>query len=84
MGRRKRMKKKVLDLLRVGDTIFSANNGKPMKVTQMGEEEFYTEEDCYLYDEVTKLWFFTKIGYEQAKKAENNAQSDRRYLSYDK
>lgn len=55
---------KVKKLLKVGDVVFSANGGVPMKVIKMKEYEFETEEDNFRYDEVRSLFFLTKKGYE--------------------
>lgn len=53
-------KHKVQKLLRVGDVVYSAMNGKEMTVLSMGDMGFETEEDFFLYDEVTELYFLTK------------------------
>lgn len=55
---------KVKKLLKVGDTVYSANGGVPVKVTAMKEYEFETEEDAFRYDEVRTLFFLTQKGYE--------------------
>ena len=55
---------KVKKLLKLGDVVFSANGGVPMKVTAMKEYEFETEEDVFRYDEVRSLFFLTRKGYE--------------------
>ena len=58
---------KVKKLLCVGDTVYSANGGLPMKIISMSDNEFSTEEDTFDYDEVRKTFFLTKAGYEYNK-----------------
>ena len=54
---------KVKKVLSVGDTVYSANGGKEMKVLSMSDVGFYTCEDFFFYDEVRKTFFLTKSGY---------------------
>ena len=42
---------KVSKLLSVGDYVYSAYDGRPMKVFQMNEDGFETEEDFFNWDE---------------------------------
>ena len=66
------MMNKVKKVLKVGDTVYSAGGG-PMKVTSMEIDGFCTEEDSFRYDEVRKLFFLTKAGYEVSKGGVSNA-----------
>lgn len=56
---------KIKKLLKVGDTIYSASGGEPMKVISIGSSGFETEFGFFSYDEIRKLFFLTKRGYEQ-------------------
>lgn len=58
------IEKKLKKLLQIGDTVYSANNGTPMKIKEIGDEGFSTEEDFFFFEEVRKLFFLTKKGYE--------------------
>jgi len=58
---------KIQKLLKVGDTVFSAAGGEPMKVTSISSVGFETEFDSFLYEEVRSLFFLTRAGYENAK-----------------
>ena len=51
---------KIRKLLSVGDTVYSAANGKPMMVSEMGEYGFTADEEYFEYDEVRKLYYLTK------------------------
>ena len=44
--------------------VYSANGGTPMKITAMDDDGFSTEEDYFFFEEVRKLFFLTKKGYE--------------------
>ena len=48
---------RVSSVLEVGDVVYSAANGLPMKVTGMYSCGFETEEDYYSFDELGKLLF---------------------------
>lgn len=63
-------------LLNVGDYVYSAAGGEPMKVTHVGLFGFQTEVHGYFdYDEVRKLYFLTEAGYKGAKgRREKNGQ----------
>lgn len=56
-------KHKIQKLIAVGDFVYSANNGKPMKIKEINSVDFYTEEDFFTYDEHSKLYFLTERGY---------------------
>ena len=58
----------VKKILKVGDTVYSACDGKEMKVLSMDDIGFDTEEDFFGYDEVRKTYFLTKIGYQDSKR----------------
>ena len=58
------IQKKLKKLLRIGDMVYSANGGTPMKITAMDDDGFSTEEDYFFFEEVRKLFFLTKKGYE--------------------
>ena len=58
------IQKKLKKLLRIGDMVYSAKGGTPMKITAMDDDGFSTEEDYFFFEEVRKLFFLTKKGYE--------------------
>ena len=58
---------KIFKLLSVGDTVYSALNGKPMKVTKFYFVGFATDEDYFSFDDHKKLFYLTKKGYELSK-----------------
>ena len=41
------IQKKLKKLLRIGDMVYSANNGAPMKIKEIDNEGFSTEEDYF-------------------------------------
>lgn len=51
------MNNKISKLLKVGENVYSAANGLPMKVTRMYSCGFETEEDYFSFDECGKLFF---------------------------
>lgn len=59
----------VAKLLKVGDFVYSAFDRKPLKVTSLGGIGFHTTEGHFLYEDVRKLYFLTKIGYDDHKKS---------------
>lgn len=50
-------------LLSPGDVVYSVPGGQEMKVINIDDEGFETEEDYFRFDEVRKLYFLTKYGY---------------------
>lgn len=54
---------RIQKLLSIGDLVYSAANGKPMKVIRIDSVGFETEEDWFSYDDVRSLFFLTKRGY---------------------
>jgi hypothetical protein len=58
---------KIQKVLKVGDQVFAASNGKPMRVIGINTVGFITEEGFFSYDEHRKLYFLTKCGFLQAK-----------------
>jgi len=54
---------KVSKLLSVGDFVYSAANGKPMKVINKDSSGFETEEDYFGYDEHRKLYWLHASSY---------------------
>lgn len=59
----------VAEVLRVGDFVYSASDGKPLKVTSLGGIGFYTTEGHFLYEDVRNKFFLTKIGCDDYKKS---------------
>jgi hypothetical protein len=55
---------KVANVLRVGDTVYSSGNGKPMKVTKVYSDGFDTEDDYYGFGEHRELFWLTRVGYQ--------------------
>ena len=64
-------KHKIAKLVKVGDTIYSAKDGRPMVVTAVRSYGLETAEDVFFFDEVRKLFFLTSYGYRQAKEEGN-------------
>ena len=62
------MGKQIRKLLEIGDTVYSAQGGVEMKVTQIDNEGFETEEDYFLFSEVRELYYLTRYGYERRKR----------------
>ena len=58
------IQKKLKKLLQIGDMVYSSNNGAPMKIKEIDNEGFSTEEDYFFFEEVRELFFLTKKGYE--------------------
>ncbi len=54
---------KISSLLRVGDVVYSASNGQPMKVTKMRSCGFDTDVGYFSFDEHRKLFWLTKTAY---------------------
>lgn len=54
---------KISSVLKVGDTVYSATNGQPMKVTRVYSCGFDTDVDYFSYDEHRKLFWLTKRCY---------------------
>ena len=63
------MSKQIKKLLLVGDVVYSARGGAEMIVTKIYDDGFDTNEDSFFFSEVRRLYFLTKFGYEQARKA---------------
>lgn len=63
---------KIQKLLTVGDYVYSANNGKPMRVISIGSTGFSTEEYRFSYDDVRLLFFLTKRGYIESRGRNKN------------
>ena len=61
------MSNAIKKLLRPGDVVYSARGGQEMKVTRIYSTGFDTEEGYFSFDEVRKLYFLTKYGYEHRK-----------------
>ena len=55
-------------ILNVGDVVYSANNGQPMKITRIYSCGFDTDVDYFSYDEHRKLFWLTKRAYLDSKK----------------
>ena len=62
------MSNQIKKLLRVGDIVYSAQGGREMVVTKIYDQGFETDEDYFGYDEVRKLYWLTKHGYEKGAK----------------
>ena len=60
--------RQIKKLLRVGDIVYSAQGGREMVVKNIYDDGFETEEDFFGYDEVRKLYWLTKYGYEKGAK----------------
>lgn len=61
-------------VLSVGDMVYSAANGQPLKVTKVYSVGFETEEDYFFYDEHRKLfWLHPKSFLHFLKRSEENA-----------
>ena len=57
------MSNKIKNLLKVGDTVYSARGGQEMTVRSIDEKGFETDQDYFLFSEVRKLFFLTRYGY---------------------
>lgn len=55
-------------LLSVGDFVYSAANGKPMKVISKDSSGFETEEDYFGYDEHRELYWLHPGSYLRERK----------------
>ena len=69
------MSHQIKKLLRIEDTVYSAQGGVEMTVTSIDEDGFFTEEDYYKFNEVRKLYYLTRIGYERRNKNEIRKQT---------
>ena len=54
---------KIAKVLSVGDVVFSAANGKPMKVIKIYSDGFDTDDDYYSFEEHGELYYLTRRGY---------------------
>ncbi len=61
------MSNQIKKLLKVGDTVYSAQGGVEMTVTKIKKNGFETDQDYFLYSEVRKLYYLTRYGYERRK-----------------
>lgn len=61
------MSNQIKKLLKVGDIVYSAQGGVEMTVKKIKDEGFETDVDYFRYDEVRKLYYLTKHGYERRK-----------------
>jgi hypothetical protein len=61
---------KISKILSVGENVYSAANGKPMKVTRIYSYGFDTEEDYYDFDECGKLFFLHPKSFFYLKKTQ--------------
>lgn len=59
---------KISKILNVGDTLYSATNGQPMKVTRIYSCGFDTDVDYFSFDEHRELFWLTKRAYLDSKK----------------
>lgn len=65
---------RISKLLSVGDFVFSAANGMPMKVISKDSSGFETEEDYFSYDEHRELyWLHSKSYSSERKEGADNA-----------
>ena len=71
------MSKQIKKLLKVGDTVYSAHGGEEMTVTKIEDEGFETDVDYFRYDEVRKLYYLTKHGYERRSNDTQRKKRDR-------
>lgn len=60
------MSKQIKSLLKVGDKVYSAQ-GAEMTVTRIYDNGFETDQDYFAFDEVRKLFYLTRYGYERRK-----------------
>jgi hypothetical protein len=51
---------KISSVLKVGDTVYSSANCKPMKVARVYSTGFETEDDYFSYEEHRNLFWLTK------------------------
>ena len=63
---------KIQKILSVGDTVYSASNCHPMKVTRIYSTGFDTEEDYFSFDEHRELYWLTKRGYQYSTEKEGD------------
>lgn len=63
---------KISSVLSVGDVVYSAGNGQPMKVTRIHTCGFDTEDDYYSFDEHRKLYWLHEKSVLNAKKGSAN------------
>ena len=64
----------ISSVLRVGDVVYSATNGQPMKVIDVYPDGFDTDVDYFSFDEHRKLFWLTKRSYLDSLKGRvNNA-----------
>ena len=59
---------KIKKLLKIGDTVYSARGGWPIRVNSICEQGFKTDYGFYRFEEVRSLYYLTKSGYEYAQK----------------
>ena len=62
------MSNQIKKLLKVGDKVYSAQEGVEMTVTAIDNTGFETDQDYFTFDEVRKLYYLTRYGYERRKK----------------
>ena len=59
------MSKQIKSLLKVGDKVYSAQGGVEMTVTRIYDNGFETDQDYFTFNEVRKLFYLTRYGYER-------------------
>ena len=64
---------KISKVLRAGDDIYSASNGKPIKVTRVYSCGCDTEQGYFSYDLHRTAFYLTKRAYLDSKRSDNNA-----------
>lgn len=57
------MSRQIKKLLSIGDVVYSAQGGREMIVTKIKDDGFETNEDYFRFDEVRKLFWLTRNGY---------------------
>ncbi len=62
------MSSEIKKLLSVGDVVYSARNGAPMRVTKVSKFGFYTEKNYFSFYDVRKKYYLTQKGYEDSLK----------------
>lgn len=62
----------ISSVLQVGDTVYSASNGQPMKVIDVYTDGFDTDVDYFSYDEHRKLFWLTMRCYLDSIKGDKN------------
>ena len=62
------MSNQIKKLLKVGDKVYSAQGGVEMTVTAIDDTGFETDQDYFTFDEVRKLYYLTRYGYERRNK----------------